>query len=470
MTSKLVNSGKASAQTRNPSPAGWPSYLSPTKASLARSDPHLRYSKAAVPKAENQSRRDGPLLLNLNRIEPSFQSRMQSPHEGTNNVLYGGYRNHHGANLADRNLTRTTELTSINQGLAGFGLQSAGTDDELPPGPRASPPEASEAVNQLSCAGGADLNVHNEDYFHKRNGFQAKHAPKTPSKSSRRSSEYAADGEPRLPSTPIQLGLEPSSKPPSGLLSSDSARKSKPKPRSVQSSPLKAQHAQLKVLHRYGIPATISLMGDKPNSRIRFVNVPSPDDILTVKLRLKYEKLGNELLEMTVCEIDSWAEAELGLHLRDLAAKQDLVRIRQMVNEYWALSKERAQCWTVCEQELRNSLPSQGFSPPNFRESPESLQELPSFGAVPLHSRQNLALSHDGTTLVIRWEILPCSNQKLERRFSASIIFDDGDVDGATESNEPNEVFGALIGSGKPVADAIKILAQTVFDTAIQKR
>lgn len=136
--------------------------------------------------------------------------------------------------------------------------------------------------------------------------------PSTP----RHESEDAEDEEPRLPSTPVHLGLEPSSKPPCGLLSSGSARRFGHKNHSVQSSPLKPQRTQ------------------RLDGRTQIVSLTTSDSLLTIRLRLRYEKLGNELLDMKLLEITDWAKAELGSRIRDLAARNHLFHMRQMLNDY----------------------------------------------------------------------------------------------------------------------------------------
>lgn len=83
---------------------------------------------------------------------------------------------------------------------------------------------------------------------------------------------------------------------------------------------------------------------------------------------------------------------------------------------------------------------------------------------IALHSQQNLLLCFDGITLVIRWEILPSHIQRLEPRLSACVLVDGEENDVSAELNEADEAFGALIESGQSVTDAIKTLAQIVFD------
>lgn len=92
-----------------------------------------------------------------------------------------------------------------------------------------------------------------------------------------------------------------------------------------------------------------------------------------------------------------------------------------------------------------------------------SFRELPSSNATSLHGRQNIMVCHDGTTLVIQWEILPSPSRKFERRLSASVLVD-GEEDNV--SNEANEAFGALVESGQCVTDPINSIARKVFDVS----
>lgn len=119
------------------------------------------------------------------------------------------------------------------------------------------------------------------------------------------------------------------------------------------------------------------------------------------------------------------------------------------------MSEERAECWNACESGV---MLSQLPSPSGI------LQGLPLLNVIALHSQQNLLLCFDGITLVIRWEILPSHIQRLEPRLSACVLVDGEENDVSAELNEADEAFGALIESGQSVTDAIKTLAQIVFD------
>ncbi|KAL8720747.1 MAG: hypothetical protein Q9225_002448, partial [Loekoesia sp. 1 TL-2023] len=466
-----VGSKNDPVQTRVPSTAGWPSYLSPTKPSLARYNPHLHALKLAAPKTQSPLRRASPQLLSRTEANKEFDAVDRHDEYGWEHNDQFHSRKHESS--GDRLVLKEAGRRLMN-GNAAFPSKSEPhctvSVDELPQGPRASPPEAAEAANQLNHPDEASLHDDNEAYTPPQNAFRDETPKMTPSKPSYNESGYTEDDEPTLPSTPTQLGLEPPPRPPSGLLSRNSSRKSRSRQRvSQSSSPLKDRYAQLQTPRARQNPVIATPAGPASDSRIRFVRVSSPDNLLTVKLRLKYEKLGEKLLEMVVWELSGWAEGELGRYIRDLVAKKDLVCIRQAVKQYWELSKERASCWTACEQDLQSSVQSHLVTRPNSREDPDPLQEGTVKTLLPMHGRQNLMLCHDGIALVIRWKIVPCSSGELERRLSTSVIIEDdgAETDGAADSNEVDEVFSALLNSSKSVIGAIKVVAQTVFNDPI---
>ncbi|KAL8824005.1 MAG: hypothetical protein Q9170_008274, partial [Blastenia crenularia] len=466
----------------------WPSYLAPTKASLARSYPHLLNRSLKPSNDRSPLNRSSPQLM----PGTEYVTRPITPHgrvdgatvtDGNGDIMA----------RADKNPARTARHRSVNKGAlapAKIGSKSADEDDELSRDLRASPREVAQTANQLLSATEAKPHIGARGFVAKKDRVRHDQAVKVPSTPSRHEPEYAEVGEPRLPSTPTQLGLEPPPRPPSGLLSrSSSSRKSKDRQRSGQkTSPLKPYYRRPRSLEKSSPPKSYYMrpkdlvVGQCPattdgeaidwDSGIRTVKLALLNNqLLTIRLRLKYEDLGEKLSQITVCEMNDWAEGELRGYLEELAVKKDLDRIREAVAQYWELSQERAQCWARCERDLQDSISSsqasQGVS--SSRKGSESLQGLDLDLPIRFYGRQNIFLSHDGVTLVVRWKIMPSPTGQMERRLSADILLDNegGDPRKSIDSIEANAILHTLVDNGESVQEAITILAQSIFDNVI---
>ncbi|KAL9022586.1 MAG: hypothetical protein Q9185_000297 [Variospora sp. 1 TL-2023] len=357
----------------------------------------------------------------------------------------------------------TTGSRSINRtGVlpAGTVLSSGIPNDESTREHRAVPPEATTAASQLNPTGESKVDL---ESLSKSPAPKTNNDPQTPAQTSHPSPEYPEEGEPRLPSTPTQLGLEPPPKPPSGLrYSSGSSRKSRSlvRPASL-SSPLKprksvsASSVSPSKDPRTSTPST----SRKTDDAIRVVEISSPNSALEAKLHIVYDDIETLIKDVNIATISDWAAGELGPLLNELAPGKNLPFLREVVVQYWALSEERARCWTACERAVR-----QIMSPHHVPCDPEPSIEDPAHQFL---GRQHLVVHRNGISLVVRWQILQCPCTLLRRHLSASTTFGEYDADNALverNSNEVGEAFDALLRSGKEVPETVEVLVKTFFD------
>ncbi|KAL8983875.1 MAG: hypothetical protein Q9177_004855 [Variospora cf. flavescens] len=333
-------------------------------------------------------------------------------------------------------------------------LSSGTPNDESTPEPLTLPLEAATVASQLNHTGESNVDLESPN---------TNNDPQTPAKASHLSPEYSEEGEPRLPSTPTQLGLEPPPKPPSGLrYSSGSSRKSRSlvRPASL-SSPLKPRNrvSALSVSPSKDPRTSTPSTSRKTDDAIRVVEIPSPNSALEVKLHIVYDGIETLINDVNIATISDWAAGELGPLLNELAPGKDLLFLREVVNQYWALSEERARSWTACEKAVR-----QIMSPHHVPCDPEPSIEDPAHQFL---GRQHLVVHRNGISLVVRWQILQCARTVLRRHLSAYTTFGEYDVDNALvggNNNEVGEAFDALIRSGKEVPEAVEVLVKTLFD------
>ena len=241
------------------------SYMTPTKASLARFHPGLlppltstgsrSPSKRRAPSQARRKLGKAGLWNGTSDEVKTATISEQQPHDSiprTNGRL-------NGRSGSDAGRQQTLDSEHVNAGAQSQGTRRALRNGDanvfpairvpkLPQDIRASPPPVSpealdliqEPVNGQLGQGLTEAPVRQPLLHQIREG---------PSSPTARRIERDDDGEPRLPSTPSQLGLEPPPEPPKGLQSSSPSRRSKRRKRSaLESSPLKPREEPFKEL------------------------------------------------------------------------------------------------------------------------------------------------------------------------------------------------------------------------------
>ncbi|KAL8731980.1 MAG: hypothetical protein Q9181_004117 [Wetmoreana brouardii] len=386
----------------------------------------------------------------------------------------------------------------------------------IPQDLRASPPEDTPAIEQSRNVSVGELNSPQAANTAAENsppyvGTPLAQIPSTPT---RHELDYTEDREPRLPSTPTQLGLEPPPKPPPGLLSWSSSKRTKMKAKR-QSSALKPGDCP----SRKSASPSLSPLSPSASAQVNpegkraskayqdrplrfdhvvFVNaknqdlegvktteytsittdtgcIPSfathlpPEDLLIIKLSLLKDVASQLAGGIIVDELSEGAEEEFGPLLRRLAGDGKLDGIRQAIKQYGELSVERADCWARCEQTLHNIFPGVNAAFDREQSGQVPLPNQVSGTLRPCRGRQNLLLYRDETMLLINWKIAACTDGNLQRKLYAKVFLttDSSDIDNVSDGEEVAEIFKALIDNGRDVPTAIAVLAQTVFADSI---
>ena len=232
----------------------------------------------------------------------------------------------------------------------------------------------------------------------------------------RRETIVLEDNEPRLPSTPRQLGIEPPRSMPTGILSTSPNQKSERRRLSgTKSSPLKPkdvapmQHVvetqdesslgprrsirelaartlesldqRLEHFHTYPRIAPITAASALPKSdplykvipfvslnisasyemtikedgvghSIRDVIFRSPNSILVVEIRMFLKEGSNKVTSITILGLSSWASSELGTWLKAPIADRTQDAIARAVGRFWDMTETRACCWYDCRDDF----------------------------------------------------------------------------------------------------------------------
>lgn len=236
-----------------------PSFMSPTKASLARFNPHLLHpSVPAESEQQDQTTRQSQLFGEKQRLEPSMETKM------VNNIHVAPPSEIQPAADSQESIEgRTTESLALDSAPPGDGFRSSPRRTQTPPIKLPSAKQLQASVEQDPRASSPKPEGNEVHFFldtvsiHKASGLEgsiSEHMnpgigtneneieqtiepepalPFTPTKNVLEDAEY------RLPSTPSQLGLEAPPSPPKGLSFSSTTRRLKKRKRSkVKPSPL----------------------------------------------------------------------------------------------------------------------------------------------------------------------------------------------------------------------------------------
>ncbi|KAL8715167.1 MAG: hypothetical protein Q9220_001125 [cf. Caloplaca sp. 1 TL-2023] len=453
-----------SASKRRP----MPSYLAPTKASLARFHPALVSQEVLTPKSRSSPSK---------RTSPGFEFR------------YSGKK-------TPKTIARRTSRKHLSSPVKAESLIFR---DNLPRDLRASPPEpvsvnGSQTATEVSgdhVAGeyGSLINGHHSEELPPQT------SPRTPS---RREPEHTGDSEPRLPSTPTQLGLEPPPSPNSSGLSNLTPKKLKRKLRlPPKSSPLKSRlstrngkdgdtpghvvyttvdgyicdsldeyaHAKDQILKTTEIqlPPTAQ---HTPGWATSQVTLQTLDDTLSADFYVWTDLDGVHADRLVLARISTWVAPELRPPLQALAAKGSLISIRHAILEHWKMAMERAQCWAQCARSVCGSVPSDYLHRSRSKADEDSSDTPHGEPWEQLLGRQSLLISRRGVTLVVGWQIVVNAENMPRRAFSVRIIFEnDGEEAqvGIPETKQLCETLDALVDHGRSVSQAIEVIVRTVF-------
>lgn len=282
------------------------SYMSPTKASLARFNPGLLPPTGPTPPRRRGSSGSQVALRNGLSAGPANhglgagRAKLAEPTSlGIKEILGPGL---------EKEVSRH-ELGTVEAETTPFKRTNPNIVNDI----RAFPPEEMREGNEevVATLNTEHVNLDsNEDRVQLHQSDKASpvlpidqsHTPSTPSRQGHRGLLSGAgldeDGEPSLPSTPIQLGLEKPPEPPKGLLSMSPSRRPKKKgPARPKSSPLKPQPEESPQRSRITKPSTSSL-----GPRIYIENTPKPvpmaQEVQVISMRERLAKVEGQLLEI----------------------------------------------------------------------------------------------------------------------------------------------------------------------------
>ena len=324
------------------------------------------------------------------------------------------------------------------------------------------------------------------------------------------------DGEPTLPLTPTQRGLEPPPEPPSGLASLTPSKRSRrnyrssplnsipPSIRSASSTPFKTRHyasfnqqADLNTEHASsGVPMPWSQFTDRglrkaeDDVTVTTVDTSFGVEVCYVPRLMETAPADRSVLAkvhgfkvddglpvnglITVFDVAGWAEAEFAPYLREVAQRGDLAVMQQAIIEYVRMTIYRAKCWDSCMKSLQKSETDRGG--PSTVKGADVIPSQDSHLADWLYGREHFMVSRDGVLLLVKWKIVAGAedkSKKLSSSLSARVYFEsvEATTDDGSEFDDVTSVLYDLMHGGKDEATALKLLIHSVFenDTTVDR-
>jgi hypothetical protein len=87
------------------------------------------------------------------------------------------------------------------------------------------------------------------------------------------------------------------------------------------------------------------------------IDISGPLKLLTAQLAVNIDCMSNEVIDMHLLHLPSWAERELGTFMREKAEEKDLGGACWAIDSFWDITTKRAVYWHRCEKAFAHLLP-----------------------------------------------------------------------------------------------------------------
>ncbi|KAJ4382316.1 hypothetical protein N0V86_002650 [Didymella sp. IMI 355093] len=112
-----------------------------------------------------------------------------------------------------------------------------------------------------------------------------------------------------------------------------------------------------KFVTQLGLPRGKVLPSSKHVHQKHTIDVSGPQKLLTAQLAVNVDCLSNEVIDMHILRLPTWAERELGTFVRSKAKEKNLGTICWAIDSFWDVATKRAAYWHKCEAAFARLLP-----------------------------------------------------------------------------------------------------------------
>ncbi|CAO2648015.1 Nn.00g089370.m01.CDS01 [Neocucurbitaria sp. VM-36] len=137
------------------------------------------------------------------------------------------------------------------------------------------------------------------------------------------------------------------------------------------------------------------------------IGITGPQKLLTTQVSVVIDTLANEINDMHVLRLSTWAERELGTFIRGKAKAKDLGNACWAIDSYWGIAQKRAQYWHKLERAFTRLLPGQ-TSEDTENAQPQAKPATSRMSRKDLNrhlGRDTLVLQDKHVLLKINWQI-----------------------------------------------------------------
>ena len=183
------------------------------------------------------------------------------------------------------------------------------------------------------------------------------------------------------------------------------------------------------------------------------VTLSTPHHSLTCDLQLTANIATQEISQLDLQALSSWAEPELGSWLRQPHDKMELAVLGRAFGRYWEAAQRRSQCWISCREDFKDLVAD---APSESTHNPHSYL-----------STQDLVLARSNVQLKFHWGISIDDDSKVNDQSSVSPSFPPAwqqqqGPDDWGQLAKIGDAFAMLV-EDRGIAEAVGMICKIVF-------
>ena len=139
------------------------------------------------------------------------------------------------------------------------------------------------------------------------------------------------------------------------------------------------------------------------------IDISGPQKLLTAQLAVNIDCMSNEVIDMHLLRLPSWAERELGTCMRAKAEEKDLGSACWAIDSFWDITTKRAAYWHRCEKAFARLLPGRTATATDTENAPSISTKSSTLSRKDLSrhlGRDVLVLQNKHVLLKINWRIV----------------------------------------------------------------
>jgi hypothetical protein len=194
------------------------------------------------------------------------------------------------------------------------------------------------------------------------------------------------------------------------------------------------------------------------------IDVVGPQKLLTAQLSVIIDALANEVIDMHILRLPTWAERELGTFLRQRAEEKDLGNACWAIDSYWNIAQKRAQFWQRCETTFTHLFGQTKDNAENVHPQAKSDAKMSRRDLHRHLGRDSLILQDKHVLLKLNWRINFDWIGEAESEVTAEPAFPSVwlEADAANTFAKVPETFASLLQS-RGAFEATKVMTSLLF-------